>query len=266
MFRQGDQVAAIVLEPVLGNAGMILGSREYLETARQLASRFGACFILDEIVTGFRVRPGPMWEVFGEGVRPDLIVLGKAISGGMPFAALCGSRHWFASANKSRFPRVLADLGTFTAHPGTLACALQELRQLLGVPPEAYAAVCERMAILRSRVETTLARNDIPCAATGRSYEPDVPDFPIGTVRYAAAPVPPIDLARNPNVHWDATVVDVLCRTTISKILLLLEGVYSWQGLGVLSLVHTEADVQRFASAYEAIAPRLAVILRSLRP
>jgi glutamate-1-semialdehyde 2,1-aminomutase len=263
MSRRGDEIAAIILEPVLGNAGMILGTREYLQSARRLASRFGSCFILDEIVTGFRVRPGPMWPLYG--VKPDLIVLGKSICGGMPFAAICGERRWFDSAKKHLSPRVMADLGTFTAHPGTMACVLHEIRQLLRVSPATYTALCERMADLRRCIEKTLARYDIVCAATGRSFEPGIPDFPIGTIRFAATTALPFHLAGDATVHWNAAVVDIHCRTTTSRILLMLEGVYSWQGLGALSFAHSETDIQCLARAYETVAPRLAVALQSGR-
>jgi glutamate-1-semialdehyde 2,1-aminomutase len=255
MREYGDQVAAIILEPVLGNAGMIIAELDYLRSARLLSNHYGSCLILDEIVTGFRVRPGPMSVLYG--IQPDLIVIGKSISGGMPFAALCGRRQLFDAVSKRINPRVLADLGTFTGHPGTLSIVLNELRHLIEIPSETYAELCNRSATLRESVAKTLQKEGIFCAATGRSQETAIPDFPIGTIRFTANNSEHEDLAQNPNIHWDPNVLDIRCRMTVSKVLLMIEGIYSWQGIGAMSFIHSDEDVRQLSLAYENIAPRL---------
>jgi len=88
--RDGDNFAAIILEPVIGNAGLILPEPGYLEGLREITERHGALLIFDEVMTGFRVGLGGAQERFG--VRADLTTLGKVIGGGLPVGAFGGRR------------------------------------------------------------------------------------------------------------------------------------------------------------------------------
>jgi glutamate-1-semialdehyde 2,1-aminomutase len=84
----GTQIAAIIIEPVAGNMGVVLPRPGYLEGLRQLCTERGALLIFDEVITGFRVAYGGAQERFG--VRPDLTCLGKILGGGLPLAAYGG--------------------------------------------------------------------------------------------------------------------------------------------------------------------------------
>ncbi|MDE0393677.1 MAG: glutamate-1-semialdehyde 2,1-aminomutase [Gammaproteobacteria bacterium] len=86
--RQGDSLAAVFLEPVMGNAGLIAPVAEFLEGLRALTARHGALLVFDEVMTGFRVGLGGAQERYG--VTPDLTVLGKVIGGGLPVGAFGG--------------------------------------------------------------------------------------------------------------------------------------------------------------------------------
>ena len=86
----GDELAAILVEPVAGNMGLVLPQEGFLEHLRAEADRCGALLIFDEVVTGFRFGPTSYGEL--AGVRPDLTCLGKIIGGGMPLAAFGGRR------------------------------------------------------------------------------------------------------------------------------------------------------------------------------
>ncbi len=89
VFRgQGDSIAAVFLEPVMGNAGLILPNPGFLEGLRELTSRFGALLVFDEVMTGFRVGLGGAQGRYG--VTPDLTALGKVIGGGLPVGAFGG--------------------------------------------------------------------------------------------------------------------------------------------------------------------------------
>ena len=256
METVGDKVAAVILEPTLGSAGMIVASKEYLREARRLTQKFGSCLILDEIVTAFRVRPGPM--CFSYDVKPDLLVLGKAISGGMPFAAVCGSEAWFEVCRKGSGDRVMADLGTFVAHPGTLACVKNELTQLGALTLDDYMAFCQRFAELRDQVESWLRAKGVRCAATGRSRDEDIPDFPIGTIRFARdAKLSRYDLEFKPSIHWDSALLHVEVTVVWARVLMLLQGCFIWHGLGALAFGHSKSDLESFSEAYEAITPQL---------
>ncbi|HEX6539716.1 MAG TPA: glutamate-1-semialdehyde 2,1-aminomutase [Candidatus Dormibacteraeota bacterium] len=88
--RRGDQVAAVVVEPVAGNMGCVPPAAGFLDGLRRVTREAGALLIFDEVMTGFRVAYGGAQELFG--VRPDLTCLGKVIGGGFPIGAYGGGR------------------------------------------------------------------------------------------------------------------------------------------------------------------------------
>ena len=85
---RGDQIAAVLLEPVFGNMGLVVPLREFLETARRLTAQHGALLVFDEVMTGFRLALGGAQELLG--LAPDLTTLGKIVGGGLPLAAYGG--------------------------------------------------------------------------------------------------------------------------------------------------------------------------------
>lgn len=88
--RYGEDIAAIILEPVAANMGVVLPEKHFLEDLRRIADRYQSLLIFDEVITGFRLSLGGAQEYFG--VKPDLTTLGKIIGGGMPMAAYGGRR------------------------------------------------------------------------------------------------------------------------------------------------------------------------------
>jgi glutamate-1-semialdehyde 2,1-aminomutase len=91
VFREkGEDIAAVIVEPIAGNMNMVVPDRGFLEAGRRLCTEHGAVLIFDEVMTGFRVALGGAQERFG--VRPDLTTLGKVIGGGLPVGALGGRR------------------------------------------------------------------------------------------------------------------------------------------------------------------------------
>lgn len=86
----GNEIAAVIVEPVAGNMNLILPKREFLDTLRALCTKHGAVLILDEVMTGFRV--GPQGAHGYYGIKPDLVTLGKVMGGGLPAAAFGGRR------------------------------------------------------------------------------------------------------------------------------------------------------------------------------
>lgn len=86
--REGDAVAAVLMEPVVGNMGLVRPTDEFLHAARRLTAAHGTLLVFDEVMTGFRLALGGAQEVLG--VTPDLTVLGKIVGGGLPLAAYGG--------------------------------------------------------------------------------------------------------------------------------------------------------------------------------
>lgn len=137
LFRErGDDVAAVILEPVVGNMGVVLPQPGFLEACRQLCTRHGALLIFDEVMTGFRLAFGGAQERFG--VRPDLTTLGKIIGGGLPVGAYGGR----ADVMRSVSPvGPVYQAGTLSGNPLAMASGLATLRTLRELNP--YAALEE---------------------------------------------------------------------------------------------------------------------------
>jgi len=87
---RGDEIAAVFLEPVVGNMGLVVPSRDFLAAARRLTEKHGALLVFDEVMTGFRLAYGGAQEI--HGVTPDLTTLGKIVGGGLPLGAYGGRR------------------------------------------------------------------------------------------------------------------------------------------------------------------------------
>jgi glutamate-1-semialdehyde 2,1-aminomutase len=120
-----NEVAAIILEPLPANAGIIPPKPGYLEGLRQLATEHGAVLIFDEVMTGFRLAKGGAQEVFG--VTPDLSTFGKVIGGGLPVGAL-GGRREIMDCLTPLGPVYQA--GTLSGNPLAMAAGLAQLREL----------------------------------------------------------------------------------------------------------------------------------------
>jgi len=130
-FReQGGQIAALILEPVVGNMGVVVPTPEFLQSCRDLCTQHGALLIFDEVMTGFRVAFGGAQELFG--IRPDLTTLGKIIGGGMPVGAY-GGRADVMDVVSPVGPVYQA--GTLSGNPLAMACGLATLRTLRELNP-----------------------------------------------------------------------------------------------------------------------------------
>src|SRR5688572_20722838 len=121
----GKGIAAIIVEPVVGNAGFIPPDPGYLEGLRQLADDSGAILIFDEVMTGFRIAPGGARERFG--VTADLTTLGKVIGGGLPVAAYGGRREIMKLIAPSG---PVYQAGTLSGNPLAMAAGLATLTTL----------------------------------------------------------------------------------------------------------------------------------------
>ena len=125
LAQQGDQIAAIILEPVVGNMGCVPPEPGFLEACRELCTKHGVVLIFDEVMTGFRVAYGGAQERYG--VTPDLTTLGKIIGGGMPVGAY-GGRADIMDTVSPVGPVYQA--GTLSGNPLAMACGIATLTQL----------------------------------------------------------------------------------------------------------------------------------------
>jgi glutamate-1-semialdehyde 2,1-aminomutase len=117
LSANADDIAAVIMEPVLCNTGVILPEPGFLEGVARLCRQAGALVIFDEIITGFRLAPGGAQEYLG--ITPDLSALGKALAGGMQLSALVGRAEIMEDIAAGR----VAHAGTFNSHPVAVAAA-----------------------------------------------------------------------------------------------------------------------------------------------
>ena len=145
VFREhGDELAAVISEPIMANMGCILPREGYLRRLRELAREHGAVFILDEVVTGFRYAPGGCQELFG--IQPDLSTFGKALGAGFPIGAVAGPR---AILERMRWGHdgMVLHYGTFNGHRLTMEVVRTSLDLLTANNNAAFA----QMAIVGER-------------------------------------------------------------------------------------------------------------------
>jgi len=177
---RGDEIAAVIVEPVAGNMGVIPPEPGFLEHLRRVTARHGALLIFDEVITGFRVAPGGAQERYG--VTPDLTTLGKVIGGGFPLAAYGGKAEIMARMAPSG---PVYQAGTLSGNPVAVAAGLETLRALQR--PGFYEELEQKGEELQAGLEAAAARAGVP-ATVNRVGSMMTTFFTEGPVRdYAAA-------------------------------------------------------------------------------
>jgi glutamate-1-semialdehyde 2,1-aminomutase len=226
--RDGERIAAVIIEPVPANHGLLLQRREFLESLRNVTAQHGALLIFDEVISGFRLARGGASEVLG--IVPDLATFGKVIGGGMPVGAFGGPRRIMA--------RLAPDgdtyqAGTLSGNPVAMASGLATLDVLV------RESGWQKLEGLGAELERTLK----PALAQA--------PFPVHLVRAgslfwmsfheAGAPRTAAPLTERASARFGELFHAMLER-----------GIYlppSAYEACFLSLAHTSADLQRLAQA-----------------
>jgi glutamate-1-semialdehyde 2,1-aminomutase len=226
--REGGQIAAIIVEPVPANHGLLLQRREFLQILREVTTRHGTLLIFDEVISGFRLARGGVAEL--TGIVPDLATFGKVIGGGMPVGAFGGRR---------QIMQRLAPIGD-TYQAGTLS----------GNPVAMTAGITTLDLMIKSSGWQGLE-------ALGAEVERTLPPI-LATAAF------PIHLVRAGSLFWMSFHTDEAPRTAAPLSgeasarfaalfhAMLKRGIYlppSAYEACFLSLAHTSADVQQFAHA-----------------
>ncbi|AEM39238.1 glutamate-1-semialdehyde-2,1-aminomutase [Pyrolobus fumarii 1A] len=152
MKKHGDQVAAIIVEPVVGNAGLILPRDGFLRELRRIADEHGALLIFDEVITGFRLGLRGAQEYFG--VKADIVTLGKIVGGGFPVGAVAARREIMEMVTPVG---KVFNAGTFNAHPVTMIAGLETIRVLEETNP--YPAMREAAKRIADTLLDAAGRN-----------------------------------------------------------------------------------------------------------
>jgi glutamate-1-semialdehyde 2,1-aminomutase len=217
----GSEIAAVIVEPVVGNMGCVPPLPGYLEAMREITARHGALLIFDEVMTGFRVALGGAQQRFG--ITPDLTTLGKVIGGGLPIGAYGG---------RADIMRKIAPLGpvyqagTLSGNPLAVAAGLAMLRRL-SAHPEIYDQLEARAAQLTACVPPGVTVNRLGSMFT-------------------------FFLTPDPVTDWDSAKKCDTARFGKLFHFLLDRGVYmapSQFEAGFVSAAHTEEDIRHTVEA-----------------
>ena len=154
MRRHGDEVAAIIVEPVAGNSGVIPPEPDFLKGLRELTKTYGALLIMDEVITGFRL--GLRGAQGYYGVPGDITTMGKIIGGGFPIGAIAGPREIMSHFTPSG---KVFNAGTFNAHPVVMAAGYATIEVLETGEP--YRVAAEAAKAIHEALEEAAARKGV---------------------------------------------------------------------------------------------------------
>lgn len=153
--EQGDQIAAVILEPVVGNMGCVPATKEFMTALRELTLKSGTVLIFDEVMTGFRLAYGGAQE--RNGVVPDMTTLGKIVGGGMPLGAYGGR----ADIMDNVLPAgKVFQAGTLSGNPVAVAAGSATLKELEAHPP--YEQLDQRGNQLAKGLTQVAAKHGVP--------------------------------------------------------------------------------------------------------
>jgi glutamate-1-semialdehyde 2,1-aminomutase len=159
--RHGSEIAAVFVEPIAGNMGLVPPQEGFLEALRRLCDHHGALLVFDEVMTGFRVAWGGAQTLFE--VRPDLTTLGKVIGGGLPIGAYGGSR---ALMEQVAPAGPVYQAGTLSGSPLAVAAGLATLRELSHDSGAAYSELEATAGRLQKGIRERAEASGVPCQVT----------------------------------------------------------------------------------------------------
>ena len=221
--RFADQLALVLIEPVLGFAGAIPAEQSFLEGLRELTIKHGILLVYDEVITGFRLAMGGGQELYG--VLPDLTVLGKAIGGGMPIGAVGGRRDIMEWTSVNLHPDdYVFQSGTFSAFPMSVAAGIATIQTLAAERLVDYTN--DMGNLIRDGLRRLYSERHIAAQVTG-----------VGSIFHVHFTREPVTNARTA-ADADQSLIIELHRRVLER------GLYFYRGrLGWLSAVHSGDDI-----------------------
>jgi glutamate-1-semialdehyde 2,1-aminomutase len=225
----GKNLAAVIIEPVIGAGGGIPPEGEFLKYMREETASQDILLIHDEIITGFRLRFGTAGDALF-GSEPDLLTLGKAAAGGMPLGVYGGREDVMALAAPGAEGGRWVGGGTFSSHPLTMAAGIAVLERLKEKKGE-YDKLNKLGDSFRKRLNDMLQEMNAPLIGTGYGS--------INFVSHLTSVLKePLRTPGQLGALFDHDKQDIFQGH------LMQEGVFGYHGLGALSFTHTEEDVE----------------------
>ncbi len=235
-----DELAAVMVEPVLGSGGFLPADRQYLQALRDMCSEIGAVLIFDEIITGFRIAPGGGQEYYS--IKPDLTCLGKILGGGLPIGAVAGASEILKLSNTTGQPkgsRVAIGGGTFSCNPLSMRAGLETLTYL-----DSHRSIYEKISVLGKKIREVVENSlEVPgrttrCTGTGSLFRAHFLKDPAAQLRSAR------------DVHTNA---DIVAREEV-RLALINRGIFTVEGGGMVSSSHGRDELKLLQEACEDVS------------
>ena len=234
-----NDLAGIIIEPVLGGAGCIPATKEYLTGIQEFVHKNNALFMLDEIVTGFRFRFGCLYKTMG--LDPDIVTLGKIVGGGFPIGVICGKDEVMkitdTNSNK-RLDRSYIGGGTFSANPMTMTSG----RAMLKFLKKNSGPIYKKIGRLGDQARNGLAKifaDKVTVTGMGSLFMPHFLSNGITQVTNAE----------------EASMCDTQTLKRYHFEMIARNGIFFLPGkLGAISYVHSESDIKDLLEASKKFA------------
>jgi glutamate-1-semialdehyde 2,1-aminomutase len=247
IYEVKDDLAAIIVEPVVGAGGLIPADQGYLEILREETRKLGALLIFDEIITGFRLALGGAQEVYG--ITPDLVTLGKVVGGGTNLGVVAGRSDIFALCDPT-VPRkkgegVMVGGGTFSCSPLSMIVGYKVVEYLTKHADDVYFRINRLGQRLREGVEEKFQKHGILGKTTGT-----------GSLCGAYFPYEADTVVKNPEEMQQLTDIHKVDHEF--RIRMMNNGVFVMHGVGGVSMAHSDEDIDHVLAAAEEVAIEMA--------
>ncbi len=233
LLDRNEDIAAVIMEPVMGNVGVVPPKKGYLEEMRRITREHGVLLIFDEVITGMRLSEGGAQKLYG--VTPDMTTMGKIIGGGFPAGAFGGRRE--IMENVAPAGKVYA-AGTFAGNPISAAAGYALLKHMDGRYDDLNRSTADLVSALRDHLEDSGTEGCIQCVGSMFSIGLGCGSISNGTEAQGV----------------DRTVFSALFRHMLDQ------GIYlppSALEVEFMSSAHTQEDVGRITSAFESFLKKV---------
>jgi glutamate-1-semialdehyde 2,1-aminomutase len=237
-----DDLACIILEPILGGAGCITPDPEYLRGLQEFAQKYDVLLVLDEIVTGFRLSIGGAAQKYN--LTPDLFTLGKIVGGGMPIGVVCGKKEIMSLANpvlvKENHTRCNIGGGTFSCNPMTMAAGYATISYLHNNSDSVYEKINKLGSNARAGLAKifTEAKIDVQVTGEGSLFLTHFQNHKVRNIRNAT------DVAMSDQESLYKYHMGLMALHQIFFLPL---------KMGAISLVHTDKDITHLLDASRSL-------------
>jgi len=236
----GKELACVMIEPIAGNMNFVRASVPFMKRCRELCTEYGALFVFDEVMTGFRVALGSAQSVYAQlipGFKPDLTVLGKVIGGGMPLAAFGGPREIMRQLAPTG---PVYQAGTLSGNPVATACGLATLKEI--AKPGFWDSLSAKTQSLVDGLKGAAAKAGVPFAA----------DCQGGMFGFFLLPELPQNYAKV--MTSDSAKFNQLFHGLLERGVYIAPALYE---AGFVSATHTDADIAATVQAASEVFAQL---------